>query len=212
MATEETAEALPRLVLRLPGTWSAIPLDDREAAGTAIRTLVRRQVGVADDRAILRDELSRHLLAALEESITGDGQSFHVALEIVPRMPIPVSVSVSLPQQAITPAVGTSPAAVMAVLERGLEQTLTETWPTAKRFDTRESAVLRMHRHLPVEGKAGEEPLDALVVDYWMTVPGTKRFVLVSCATAFGPLEDTMLGFFDSLMRVTRWAAPTEPE
>ena len=208
MTLPETADALPRIVLRLPGTWSAIPLNDRERARTAIRELVRRQVGVADDRAILRDELSRHLLAALETSIEGDGQSFHVALQIVPRIPIPVSVSVSLPRQAITPAVGTSPAAVMAVLERGLEQTLVETWPTAKRFDTRESAVLRLHRRVPIPTPEGQEPLDALVADYWMTVPGTKRFVLVSCSTAFGSLEEVMLGFFDSLVRVTRWDAP----
>ncbi len=145
-------------------------------------------------------------MAALEGSIAGDGQSFYVALEIVPNMPIPVTASVTLPQQAITPAVGTSPAAVMAVLERGLEQTRAEMWPTAKRFDTTQSAVLRLHRRVPIPGNDSEETVDGLVADYWMTVPGTKRFVLVSFSTAFGPLEDTMLGFFDSLIGVAGWS------
>lgn len=208
MPVGDAEEALPRLVLRLPGAWSQIPLDDRERARAAIRELVRRQVGVADDRAILRDELARHLLASLEESIAGEGQSFHVALQIVPKLPIPVSIAVSLPDQAVTPAVGTAPSAVMAVLAQGLEQTQAESWPTAKRFQTKESEVLRLHRRVPVEGKRGEEPLDSLVADYWMTIPGTKRFALVTCATALGPLEDTMLGFFDSLVRVSRWEAP----
>jgi hypothetical protein len=120
-----------------------------------------------------------------------------------------MSVSVTLPQQAITPAIGTSAAAVMDVLAQGIQETLTETWPTAKRLQTKESEVLRMHRRVPIEGKGEQEPLDALVADYWMTIPGTKRFALVSCATAFGPLEETMLGFFDSLMRVTRWDSGT---
>ncbi len=65
--------------------------------------------------------------------------------------------------------------------------------------------MLRLHRRFPVEGRQGEEPLDALAADYWMTIPGTKRFMLVSCSTAYGPLEATMLGFFDSIVRAAFW-------
>jgi hypothetical protein len=171
----------------------------------------------------LRNELQRHLLAALEESIDGDGQSFHIALEIVPRIPIPVAVSVTLPQQAITPAVGTDPDAVMSVLAQGLQETQGAAWATAHRFATKDSAVLRLHRRFGVDGKAvdlgdvdpehlpahdGEDVLDVLAAQYWMTIPGTKRFAMVSCSTAYGPLEETMLRFFDSLIRATFWHLP----
>lgn len=217
---------LPQLVFRFPGTWWPIPLDDREKARTSIRELVRRQVGAADDRAALRNELQRHLLAALEESIDGDGQSFHIALEIIPRIPIPVAVSVTLPQQAITPAVGTEPQAVMAVLARGIEETQGDAWSTAHQFVTKQSAVLRIHRRFGVDGKPfdpqdfhpeqlpahdQDDVLDVLAAQYWITIPGTKRFAMVTCSTAYGPLEETMLKFFDSLIRASFWHTPSPP-
>ncbi len=57
--TADYADAsLPRLIFRLPGTWWPVPLDDRERARASIKGLVRRQVGISDDRARLRDELA----------------------------------------------------------------------------------------------------------------------------------------------------------
>ena len=202
---------LPTLRLRLPGQWWQIPLRDRDEARESIRRLVSRQLGSADVHAQAREELRRHLLAALEQSIAGDGQSFHVALELVPGIPIPVAISVALPRQAITPAVGTSPEAVMAVLDQGLELAAVESWPTAHRFESRGSSVLRLHRHQAVEPADGKEPLDGLAADYWMTVPGTKRFILVSFSTAFGPLEEVMLTFFDSIVHAAYWETAPAP-
>lgn len=208
--------ALPTLRLRLPGQWWQIPLHDRDEARESIRRLVSRQLGSADVHAQAREDLRRHLLAALEQSIAGDGQSFHVALEIVPDIPVPVAISVAMPQQAITPAVGTSPAAVMEILERGLELAAPETWATAQRFESRGSSVLRLHRRQSVEtldtdGENPGKPVDGLAADYWMTVPGTKRFVLVACSTAFGPLEQIMLTFFDSIVRAAYWEPQPAP-
>lgn len=199
---------LPVLRLRLPGSWWQIPLGDRERARASIHDLVRTQVGTADDRATFRHDLSSRMLAALEQAIDGDGQSFHVALSIVDRLPIPATIAITLPQQGMTPAVGTRSESVMGILERGLELAAPESWPTAHRFQSRGSQVLRVHRHQLVDAGEGEA-LDTLVADYWITVPGTKRVLLVSCSTSLGPLEEVMLGFFDSIVRAAYWEHPS---
>jgi hypothetical protein len=217
-----TTGTLPSLRLRLPGTWWQVPLHDRDEARESIRRLVSRQLGTVDARAHAREELRRHLLAALEEAIAGDGQAFHVALEIVPGIPIPVSIAVRMPDQAMTPSIGTSPDAVMGILERGIQQVYEteaagESWATAHRFESRGSSILRLHRHQIVAAPDGvrvpeeAEPVDALVADYWMTVPSSKRVLLLTCSTALGPLEQTMLGFFDSIVRAAYWETPGDP-
>ncbi|MEK8227072.1 hypothetical protein NKG05_14850 [Oerskovia sp. M15] len=115
-----TAPALPELRLRLPGSWWQVPLHDRDEARASVRRLVAVQVGPSDDRTSVRIELERRVLSALDDAIDGDGQAFHVALSIVPGVPLAVTAMVALPAQQLTPAIGTSASATMAILERGL--------------------------------------------------------------------------------------------
>jgi hypothetical protein len=194
---------LPTLRFRLPGQWFQIPLQSREGARSAVERLVRQQVGPADDRAGLRRELTARFFAALEGALDGNGQSMQVAITIVPEVPISANFTVFLPQVTLTPAVGTSPAVVMDLLRRGLDDATDLS--SEVRFDTAESAVLRLHRRQAVKVDDETDDLPALAVDYWVTVPGHKRVVLVSFATVYAELEDVMLTFFDSIMRATYW-------
>ncbi|MCU1513753.1 MAG: hypothetical protein JWO10_843 [Microbacteriaceae bacterium] len=201
----ETLE-LPTIRFRLPGQWFQIPLHSRDEARTAIERVVLQQVGAADDRATLRRELRGRLFSALEAAIDGDGQSMQIALNIVPEVPISASFSVFLPQVTLTPSIGTSPTAVMDLFERGLATATDMT--TAKRFSTPDSAVLRLHRREMAKVDDKHEDLPSLMVDYWVTIPGFKRVVLLSFATVFSELEEVMLQFFDSIVGVTYWSQP----
>ncbi|MBD7998468.1 MULTISPECIES: hypothetical protein [Oerskovia] len=196
---------LPRLRLRLPGNWWQVPLHDRTEARASVRRLVAATVGPADDRAALRIELERRVLGALDDAIDGDGQAFHVALSIVPGAPIPVTAMVSLPAQQLTPAVGTSATATMAILERGLADLTPGGAGALHRFTAGPSEVARRTRRHVLVDPDSDETLPTVAVEYWMTVPGTKRFVLVAFSTPAGELEEPLTGLFDQIVRVSSW-------
>jgi hypothetical protein len=194
---------LPALRFRLPGQWFQVPLHSREEARTAVERLVRHQVGPADDRAGLRRELTARFFTAIEGAIDGNGQSMQVAITIVPEVPISANFTVFLPEVTLTPAIGTSPDAVMELLRRGLEGVTDLS--TEARFDTADSAVLRLHREQAARVDDENDDVPALAVDYWITVPGHKRVVLVSFATVYSELTEVMLTFFDSIVRASYW-------
>ncbi|MFF3065539.1 hypothetical protein ACFVQ3_13350 [Oerskovia sp. NPDC057915] len=196
---------LPQLRLRLPGSWWQVPLHDRAEARASVRRLVAAQVGPADDRASVRIELERRVLAALDDAIGGEGQAFHVALSIVPGVPLPVTAMVSLPAQQLTPAIGTSATATMAILERGLADVTEGGADSLHRFTAGASEVARRTRRHVVADPDSDETLPTVAVEYWMTVPGTKRFVLVSFSAPAGELEEPLTGLFDQIVRVSSW-------
>lgn len=197
---------LPVLRFRLPGQWFMIPLRDRDEARASIERLVAQQVGKADRFATLRRDIRVRMFSALQEAIDGEGQSMQVALNIVPEVPISASFTVFLPAVSLTPSFGTSPTAVMDVFQQGLAAA-TEL-ETATRFTMADSEVLRVHRRHTASFDEKHEDIDTLMVDYWMTIPETKRVVLVSFSTLYSEISEIMLTFFDSIVRASYWQYP----
>lgn len=209
--TEAPAPPLPELRLRLPGKWWQVPLHDEVEARASIRQLVERQVGRADDRAALRNELRTQFFAALESAIKADGQAMHLALDFVEGEPMSASVTVFLPPIGMTPAIGTSGKAVIDLLEQGLRQTPGQELEGLVHFDTAESRVLRTQKRVlanVVDAEGERAELETLVAEYWMSIPGTKRVILLVFTTIFVALEEVMLDFFDSIVRVAYWERP----
>ncbi|CAN5119981.1 hypothetical protein BH09ACT3_BH09ACT3_16810 [soil metagenome] len=201
-AAARSPAPLPEIRFRLPGDWWQVPLTDEDAARTSIRKLMRDQLGTADETANLRAGLGRRVLDGLDAAIAGDALAMHIALRIVPGAPMPAFFTVALPSIGMTPAVGTSAKAVMGVLEKTLSEgkKLDE---TAKRFSIRESEVLRSHRIL-VSSEA-EDALPTLIADYWVTVPRSKRVLLITFSTALVDISEEMLGLFDSILAASYW-------
>lgn len=201
---------LPVLRFRLPGRWWPVPLHDAAGARASIRELVREQVGRADELAGLREALARRTLAALDQAIAGAGQSMHLALEIVPGVPLPASFTVFLLDPVLAPAVGTDPSRVVQVMERAVVEGRMPGFETRTRFTAHRSEVLRVHRVREAEvQEGGADGARLLLIDYWVTVPGTKRMVLVSCSSALVELQHELLGFFDAVIRASYWAEPS---
>lgn len=205
MTGTATPGVLPTLRFRLPGSWWQVPLHDEAEAEASIRRLVDSQVGRGDEHATLRRELRDELLDSARTAIGGNGQSMQIALDIIETLPLSASFTVFLPEVGMTPALGTEPSAVLSVLEKGLAASDPSGFATASRSATPESAVLRIHRQrlVPADGERPEQA--ALSVEYWITVPGTKRVVLVAFSTAFVELEDVMLQLFDSIIALSYW-------
>jgi len=131
----------------------------------------------------------------------------HIALEIVEGMPIPVSVTVFLPEMRLTPAVGTDASAVIGILQQGLEKNPAYDGERVARFRVGESQALRVHRE--EQSTYRDEEVPGLAVEYWITVPGFKRVALLSFSTALTGMDDIMLGFFDSIVQASYWQAPS---
>ena len=189
------APALPTLRFTLPGEWAEVPLHEPEQARAAIRRLVDSATGRTDELATVRDGLRRRLFASVEGVIGGEAQSLHVALDLVEDVPLPVSFTVFLLDQRMTPAVGEDPAAVLDVLARGLASA---------------SVGMAPHRVGEVALRASSlsttaEGLPSLRVDYWLPVPATKRVALVSFSTVLAGIAEEMTVLFDSIVLGTRW-------
>lgn len=204
----ELPAEIPELRFRLPGVWVQVPLHDLEEAKAAIRKVVARQLGSNDEAATAREQLRRQLIDGLTLAIDGEAQSMQIALEIVEELPLPISFTVYLPTQQLTPSIGTSSAAVMEILERGISERPDVDPETIERFATSESEVIRTHRFQVVDVEGASEPLKVLVVDYWVTVPGTKRFVLLNFHTALADAAAEMTVLFDAIVKASYWRHP----
>ncbi len=210
MSTSPSTVTGPQLRFRLPGSWWQVPLTDAAEAKASIRRLVDRQAGNRDDRATERETMRRQFLAAAEHAIEGNGRSMHVALEIVEDLPIPVSFTVYLPDLRLTPAVGTDGGAVIDILERGMAARASFDAEKVKRFTVGESSVLRVHHDEIMHREEPAEDIPALVTEYWISIPGTKRVALISFSTGLSGIDEIMLGFFDSIVGATYWELPAE--
>ncbi|MBH0115991.1 hypothetical protein I6E52_03940 [Salinibacterium sp. NG253] len=201
-------KSLPELKFALPGEWWQVPLHDEVSARASIRRLIDARVGRADEHSLLRDSMRRQLFDGLAAAIEGDGQSMTIALDVIEGVPFSASFTLYLPPLGMTPAVGTAPAEVMRVLEAGLAAMPDLHPETVARFATTDSEVLRTHHIRQVaaadEDDAGDA-LPTLVAQYWLTIPETKRVILIVFSTVFVDLEQVMLDFFDSIVRALRW-------
>lgn len=222
--------AAPELRFRLPGDWWAVDLRDRAAASAAAMRLIRHRIGAQDDRATLRARLHRDLVGAIDEAIRGRGRSMLIAVQIVEAVPLPVAITVYLPELEITPAIGTDPEGVLDILERGLAgagdpgsapDATAAPGPTSApgpgelaRVAAAGRPATRSVRVRPVDVGDGDDrgELDVLLVDYWLPVPGSKRVALVSVSSSFAQLREPLVVFFDAIARAAVWtdAAPGE--
>ena len=207
------APPLPTLRFRLPGDWWAIPLLDRDAAVASAARLIRLRVGPQDDRATLRARLNRDLVAAIDEAIAGNGQSMLIAVQIIETVPIPISITVYLPDVSMSPAIGSAPDRVLDILQQGLEGLdVPEIGDLGhlERVQLKSTTALRSARTRPIEVGSGDDrgTMDVLVVDYWIAVPGTKRVVLANFSTSYADAREQMLVFFDAIIRATYWEQP----
>ncbi len=209
------AESLPRLNFRLPGDWWTTSLRDRDTAVSAASRLIRHRIGPQDDRAALRARLHHDFTVAIDEAMRGGAQQLFLAVQVAAGMPLPISITVYLPDVELVPAIGTRGDRVLDVLERGLDAV--QAGPVGdlgefERLEAAGTAGLRTVRVRQVESGRDDDrgEFDVLVADYWLAVPGRKRVLLVSFSSSFAALRDPLLRFFDAIMRQADWAATAE--
>lgn len=191
----------PRLTFQLPGQWLA--LDPRDpAAAQEIDAAVRETVGVADDAVLARRRLRESLTRAVDAARAADAHGFFVCLELAPEVRLPVSLTVHAPSgMRMTPAIGTSPQAVLATLQASFAELAVEGIDTATRLNGPRASTLRIERVREelVEENGESAVVTSLEVEYWFAVPGSKNVVLALFASPLGELRNALRNLFDSI-------------
>jgi hypothetical protein len=195
----------PVLGLDLPGQWRRIPLDDRDAAHAAIGNLIRRRVGPGIRNSSTRDEIRSELRSLVDSVPETDGVRMYVAMSLFDALPLSAALTIRTPQFDISADLVEDPSTLLRVVEERLRQLDPDGWETATRFQIRDALVLRAHRQRLVPGASPQVLRAALSVDYWMSVPGSRRPFQLTFTTPFAEHDDAMLAEFDRIVRSIRW-------
>lgn len=195
------------LRFRLPGRWFSVDLSSPDATRASIRAIARDAVGVADDRAAERAKVRQQLTAAVDAGQAGQPRALMFSTEVAPGAPLPASLLVFEPSGLrMSPAIGESAQAVLAVMAESLAQIDPAVHATMVEVAGPGVPALRTHRLQPLADDDDRDGITQLVVDYWVPVPGSKQVLLVRFSTPLGELENIMLAFFDELLAVSFFA------
>lgn len=196
----------PSAQIVLPGSWWTIPVGNEEMTKRAIHNLAERVTNKQDEFATLRAELRRDLNRLADEAREGGAGELHLALEIVPGMPIPMSLAVFWPDLDVLGSFPSDPRSVIDIVQGALESL-----PDNGDYVDQELAVLgsstTYRRCKTVEHPAeGETPeYSTLIVDYWVAVPGTQHVALLSFSTTFPHERELLLELFKVIVESLRW-------
>ncbi len=240
MTAADTSAAMS-LRLTLPGSWLHLDVDDPEASRKSIGAFTERLLPRNDASAQARGLIHFRAMTALEEASGTGLSSIFIAGELAPGVPLPVTLTVADPPQLqMSPALGTSPRAVLAALRGSLERMHIDGARSAHEIHTDKFAALRIEdvsrtswseagfgdntanentkERFPrlydddARAAAGAITLEELRADYWCTVPASKRVVLMTFRTTFGAIPHTMIGLFDSIVKTAKFGEPTAPK
>lgn len=209
----EVERASPQLSFQLPGRWLALDPRSPDAADEIDR-VVREVVGVADDAVLARRRLHDSLTSAAEAARRAEAHAFFACLEIAPDVRVPASMTVHAPSRMrITPAIGTSPDAVLATLRASFAELGVDGVETATRLDGPRASMLRLERLREEQVTDGGETatVTRLEVEYWFAVPGSKQVVLALFVSPLGELHHALRNLFDSIA-LAAWFGPEAPD
>lgn len=204
------AQQLPRLLFTFVGDWRQLRVTDAAQLRSDIERVVAHQFQPGDEQAPLRILARERFAQAAELARQGGAISMFVLNEISPGVPLPALMTIFAPQDlTIAPAVGTTPDAVMTAFKeaRHLIGTNDEGW---HEFSTGQALCARQVRAYSVDiNESSDEPVDAplLEVDYWVTVPGTKRLLRIAVQTPVVHAPHITTTYFDRTVAGLRYAA-----
>lgn len=205
--------AQPRLTLTLPGRWLSMPLEAPDAA-EQLKAFAREAVGDHDRHAALRARLHNRLVTALDGARRGKAEQLHLGLMLTGDVPLPAAVTV-YPSIAVATTQEVGAKAVMdAFVPRLMHSRHAPHGGQARASaDDRvfqlagdgapDRAVLRTSRFVP----GGDDAVDALSIDYWLTVPEHNRVQLMHVSIADAVASDLFVTLFDEIAFAARFAA-----
>ncbi len=206
-----TPHDAPELAFRLIGTWSPVDLESDEAASASASVVARGTLGTRDQEATARRRLRDDLVVAARTAREARARLMLLQTELAPGEPMSATLTLYDDDRVrMSPAIGTSPDRVLAVLEESLPTIAPDLAPTAVRRPFTDGEVVRVHRvDEVIEVEAGQEFTQRrLVAQYWYPRPDSKHLVLAVLSTPLGDIPHTLLSYFDAIVEVSRFIEP----
>lgn len=204
--TDEQASA--HLSFTFVGDWSQIRIADEQHTHADIDAVVRATIPATDEYAPLRALSSERFRAAAVEARRGGALSMFMSGEIAKGVPLPALMTVFAPHELVmTPAVGTDPKAVLDAFRSARAHLGAADEPWVE-FDIPNARVGRTSRVTAIDvNEASDEPVDApmLMLDYWLTVPGTKRLIAIAIQTPVVHVREIATQYFDATVAGFRY-------
>ncbi|WP_454138529.1 hypothetical protein [Microbacterium paulum] len=206
-----TPHDAPELAFRLIGTWWPVDLESDEAASASASVVARGTLGTRDQEATARRRLRDDLVVAARTAREARARLMLLQTELAPGEPMSATLTLYDDDRVrMSPAIGTSPDRVLAVLEESLPTIAPDLAPTAVRRPFTDGEVVRVHRvDEVIEVEAGQEFTQRrLVAQYWYPRPDSKHLVLAVLSTPLGDIPHTLLSYFDAIVEVSRFIEP----
>ncbi|MBF9336357.1 hypothetical protein G3N30_09020 [Microbacterium lacticum] len=206
-----TPHDAPELAFRLIGTWWPVDLESDEAASASASAVARGTLGTRDQEATARRRLRDDLVVAARTARETRARLMLLQTELAPGEPMSATLTLYDDDRVrMSPAIGTSPDRVLAVLEESLPTIAPDLAPTAVRRPFTDGEVVRVHRvDEVIEVEAGQEFTQRrLVAQYWYPRPDSKHLVLAVLSTPLGDIPHTLLSYFDAIVEVSRFIEP----
>ncbi|WP_104524985.1 hypothetical protein [Blastococcus atacamensis] len=185
----------------LPPGWARIPLDSR--APLRVKNLVTERVGAvpAPQRAELRAWLTRELTAALESAARQGGIDVLLSVDPVAGRPVPASGLVTHVRSpggssALEGLLGSLRSSGKGVRELGLVDVAGA--PAVRRLSSRQEMV-------PDANGVRSGELTVTQVDYFVPVPGSDGWLLLTFTTPVEHLASPLVKLFDVIGGSLRW-------
>ncbi|WP_447589374.1 hypothetical protein [Microbacterium lacticum] len=206
-----TPHDAPELAFRLIGTWWPVDLESDEAASASASAVARGTLGTRDQEATARRRLRDDLVVAARTAREARARLMLLQTELAPGEPMSATLTLYDDDRVrMSPAIGTSPDRVLAVLEESLPTIAPDLAPTAVRRPFTDGEVVRVHRvDEVIEVEAGQEFTQRrLVAQYWYPRPDSKHLVIAVLSTPLGDIPHTLLSYFDAIVEVFRFIEP----
>lgn len=206
-----TPHDAPELAFRLIGTWWPVDLESDEAASASASVVARGTLGTRDQEATARRRLRDDLVVAARTAREARARLMLLQTELAPGEPMSATLTLYDDDRVrMSPAIGTSPDRVLAVLKESLPTIAPDLAPTAVRRPFTDGEVVRVHRvDEVIEVEAGQEFTQRrLVAQYWYPRPDSKHLVLAVLSTPLGDIPHTLLSYFDAIVEVSRFIEP----
>lgn len=195
------------LRLALPGEWRAIDLRSDESILASARDIVADGFGRRDDLAAQRREHRQALTAAGKQAAAAGATQFHVSSRV--RHGVALAATVVEYRPAVDVAATAESAGVVDGLVRSFSPVdEPDPWHAFEAaggavFAKPPGLVVRRTRTSAADDSGGAA---SHVVEYWLTVPESRRPVLLVCSTALADLAPVITDLFDAVVAAAEWA------
>ena len=163
-----------------------------------------------DELVSLRAEIRDHVSTAAKEALAAGAVAFHFALEVVPGVPVPITLGLYQPD--LPPRLSTQLGAVPSAESLAASLRASAGDAAVSSWGDRDNGVTRALRMSPGD-PAVEGSMPLLRADYWITAPGcdvTTVFAF-SAPVLWDHTAPALLELLDAIISTVQWDPATPP-